>query len=285
MATYPRVPTQNNSQYTLDAQLSAGGTSLTLNQSVSSIIQAPGYGWVDRVDSSGSVTPTKREYFYFTGVSGAQLTGLTRGLAGSTDQVHSVGAIVEFGPNVSEEADKYSVFITEHTTTGVHASLASVNYLKVFGTADFTGASVSGIGLLSLPSVNNIAVTTVLNASGASIQGLNPTIPVFTLLGNLSSASMIGVPLDMPRSGTINFVSAVLRGPVSGTSLTLDIQKNGQSIFTVFPGILGGGTFVSTASIATKTFVSGDVFTASKLSLASTAIGNGIDISIKFHAR
>lgn len=161
MATYPRVPTQNNSQYTLDTQLSAGGTSLTLNQSVSSIVQAPGYGWIDRVDSSGSVTPTKREYFYFTGVSSAQLTGLTRGLAGSTDQVHSVGAIVEFGPNVSEEADKYSVFTTEHTVTGVHASLPSLSFVLTQNLVGVSGASL-----------NSLNMKTLFSASGASVVGL-----------------------------------------------------------------------------------------------------------------
>jgi hypothetical protein len=282
MAIYPRVPTQNNIQQTLDSQLAAGGTSLTLNASVAGIVQAPGYCWIDRVDSSGSATPTKREYMYFTGVSGAQLTGLTRAIAGSTDQVHSVGAIVEFGANVSDEEDKYSAFTTEHSINGVHASLPSITFAKVSGTLNLSGASVIG---LSRASLITLFVTGSVNASGASLAGVLATVPVFVNIGNLSSASAIGSPLDMPQAGTIRYVSALLRGPVSGTSLAFDIYKNGLSIFTVFPGILGGGTFVSTASVATKSFIAGDVFTASKLSHASTAIGNGIDLSLKFFAR
>ena len=100
MATLPRVPTNNATQYTLDSQLSAGGVTATLNQDVSSVVRAPGFFVIDRVDSSGNATSTKREYIKFTGVSSADLTTLTRGLAGSTDQVHAVGAIVEFVPDV-----------------------------------------------------------------------------------------------------------------------------------------------------------------------------------------
>jgi hypothetical protein len=98
MGAVYRVPTQNNQQYTLDTQYTSGGSSLTLNQSVTGVVQAPGVCVVDRVDSSGTKTPTKRTYYAFTGVSGAQLTGLTT--VDGTDQNHAVGAIVEFVADV-----------------------------------------------------------------------------------------------------------------------------------------------------------------------------------------
>lgn len=263
MATYPRVPTQNNQQYTLDSQLAQGGTSLTLNQSVASVIQAPGYGWIDRVDSSGSLTPTKREYFYFTGVSGADLTGLTRGVAGSTDQVHAVGAIVEFGPNVSEEGDKYSAFTQEHTVNGVHASLPSITYIKTSTLLDVSSAEI--------------------RASGASLTGVNAIRPVWVITSLKSGPSTnVSVPIDMPSSGTIDFVSIILKSPISSASLVIDINKNLTSIFDAGtrPSILGGGTFVSTASIATKIFAKGSVFT---VDLDNG--GNSVDAVVKFSAR
>ena len=263
MATYPRVPTQNNQQYTLDSQLAQGGTSLTLNQSVASVIQAPGYGWIDRVDSSGSLTPTKREYFYFTGVSGADLTGLTRGVAGSTDQVHAVGAIVEFGPNVSEEGDKYSVFTQEHTVNGVHASLPSITYIKTSTLLDASSAEI--------------------RASGASLTGVNAIRPVWFIPGTASAATTsIGSPVPMPSSGTANFVSITLRSPVSSASLIFDINKNFVSIFDsgTRPSILGGGTFVSTASILTKSFIGGDIY-----SVDLDQGGNYADATVMVNAR
>lgn len=93
-----KTPTQNNLQYQLDAQYTSGGTTLTLSQSVAGVVQAPGICVVDRIDTNGSLTPTKRTYYKFTGVSGAQLSGIS--LADGTDQTHAVGAIVEFVPDV-----------------------------------------------------------------------------------------------------------------------------------------------------------------------------------------
>lgn len=254
----PQVPTENALQYTLDAQLASGGATVTLNQSVAGVVRAPGYVVIDRVDSSGTSTPSKREYIYFTGVSGTQLTGATRGLAGSSDQVHSVGAIVEIVPDVLYEQDWYNWATAEHDVYGGHSSM---------------------------PSIATLRVVTNMIASGASLSGVDAIRPVFVYAGNVSGASTIGTPLDMPSSGTIEWVSAVLRSPVSGTSLTIDMYKNGQSIFTLRPGILGGGTFVSTASISTKIFSRGDIFTVSKASAASTGIGNGLDLAVKFSAR
>lgn len=241
MALY-RVPTENNQQYTLDGQLAQGGSTITLNQSVAGIVQAPGVCVIDRVDTSGTKTPSKREYVSFTGVSGADLTGVSRGLGGSTDQVHTVGAVVEFVPDVVQEEAWYDWAVLEHTTGGAH---------------------------VSLPSLQSISFPAKLN-------------PVFVHVGNVSSVSTLGAPLDMPAAGTIQFVSAILRSPVSGASLILDIEKNNTSIFDAGtrPSILGGGTYVSTASIATKTFVSGDVFKA-----FNDNTGNGIDLSIKLSAR
>lgn len=54
-----RVPTINNAQYTLDSQISAGASSLTLNQSVTGIVRAPGVIVIDRIDSAGAVTASK----------------------------------------------------------------------------------------------------------------------------------------------------------------------------------------------------------------------------------
>lgn len=269
MATLPRVPTSNNKQYTLDAQAAAGATSVTLNQSVAGVVRAPGYFVVDRIDSSNNLTANKREYKSFTGVSGAQLTGVTN--VDGTDQVHAVGAIVEFVPDVKYEQDWYDWGITEHSTLGQHASLPSLVIVK---TLDFYAASLASVQFLN--------VMGRLNASGASLTGL-PVVPVWVIPGTVSAATTsVGKPLDMPQAGTIEWVSVVLRSPVSGASLLIDVNKNFASIFDAGtrPTILGGGTYASTASVATKTFNAGDVF-----SVDVDAGGNLADITVKFRAR
>ena len=255
MATLPRVPTQNALQYTLDAQLAAGGATATLNQSVAGVVRAPGYVVIDRVDSSGEETASKREYISFTGVSGADLTGLARGLASSTDQVHAVGAVVEIVPDVLYEQDWYDWGIAEHTTTGVHASLPSVTYIKA---------------------VN-------YNGSGASLTGMSPITPVWKINAAQSLASaQAGSAINMPRPGTIEWASVVLSSPVSSASLLIDINKNFTSIFEAGTrlSILGGGTFASTASLNTKIFAESDVFTVDV-----DAVGNKIDATVILNAR
>lgn len=283
MAQLYRVPTQNNSQYTLDSQIAAGATSLTLNSSVASIVRAPGVIVIDRVDSAGNKTATKREYKSFTGVSGANLTGLAGGLAGSTDQVHAVGAIVEFVPDVIQEDAWYNVFTTEHTDFGQHGSLISLSVLR---TRELVGSShaslntvnMNSLGLESLASLNFLQVKTFFGLSGASFTAL-PIRPYWVIKGVQSALTTgIGTAIQMPESGTLEHVSVVLtRGrAVSSASLLIDINKNGTSIFDAGtrPGILGAGTYISTASIATKTFNRGDIF-----DLDVDNVGNQVDFT------
>ena len=100
------TPVQNGVQKQLDSTLAAAATSAVLSEDVSALFTEtdathPCVCVIDRIDSNGNLTPTKREYIKFTGVSTTTLTGLTRNADGSgSDQEHAVGAIVEFVPDV-----------------------------------------------------------------------------------------------------------------------------------------------------------------------------------------
>lgn len=241
-----QAPNQNNLQYTLSLQLAQGGNTAVLNTSVAGIVQAPGVFVVDRINTSGSLTPTVREYISFTGVSGANLTGLTKGLGGSSDQVHAVSAIVEFVPDVVQENAWYTVFTNGHDVYGSHISLPSVAYATI-----------------SNATITNAAVTSVLTASGASLQGF-PIRPTWVLPGILSGASTsAGFPLTMTDPGNFQYLMATAQGPASNSSVYFDVLKNFTSILAgskIF-AIPQNGTFVSLGSIATTSFNRGDVFT------------------------
>ena len=101
MAQALKQPVQQNFvQKTLGATLNAGANVATLNNTTS-IQNLPGVFIIDRIDTNGVETPTKREVCSFTGTSGVTTTGLVKNADGSgTDQTHAVGAIVEFGPDV-----------------------------------------------------------------------------------------------------------------------------------------------------------------------------------------
>lgn len=94
-------PTSDNFvQKTLGAQLLAGATTVTLNNTTS-IPNLPGAFIVDRINTNDVETPNAREVITYTGVSGSTLTGLTRNADGSgSDQDHAINAIVEFGPDI-----------------------------------------------------------------------------------------------------------------------------------------------------------------------------------------
>jgi hypothetical protein len=95
-------PTSTNAnQKTLSGALNAGVTASASLSNTTGVQNKKGVFVVDRVDTSGNLTPSKREYIAFTGTSGSTLVTLTRNVdGGGSDQDHAVGAIVEFVPDV-----------------------------------------------------------------------------------------------------------------------------------------------------------------------------------------
>jgi hypothetical protein len=125
MANLYNVPLKNAVQKVLANTLTSGETStITFTTSVTSDLQAsasiPGILVVDRIDSLGNLTPALTEYISFSGVSGSTVTGLTRGLGGTSASGHSIGAVVEFVPDVVWADAINDVFTEQHTATGNH---------------------------------------------------------------------------------------------------------------------------------------------------------------------
>ena len=222
---------------TLNGAIDDAVTTITLT-SVTNLSTSGGVLCIDRQDGAGNNTPTKREYVSFTGVSGNDITGVTRGAAGSTTQSHSSGAIVEENWSVTHVNDLRSFLLDEHDTTGNH----------VISTATITTARIG----------------THVNMSGASFSGVIPRALVWRFSGTFSGASTFLMPPQMaPTGGNWQWFTFVTRTVASGVSAIVDINKNGTSIFSALgrPMIAAAGTFASTASIATKAIVAGDKFT------------------------
>lgn len=128
MANLYSVPLKNSVQKTLANTLTTGETgTITFDSSVTTELQASatmkGLLVVDRIDINGNLTPAKAEFIAFTGVSGSTVTGLTRGVAGTTAQGHSIGAIVEFVPDVTWANAVNDVFTNQHDDDGNHKVL------------------------------------------------------------------------------------------------------------------------------------------------------------------
>lgn len=110
-------PTQNALTKTLSAQLLTSATTASFSDVVG-IQNKAGVMVVDRIDANKQDTPAKREYISFTGTSGNTVVGLTRGLGGSTDQDHTIGAIVEFIFDVTTAQGIYDALLKTVDTNG-----------------------------------------------------------------------------------------------------------------------------------------------------------------------
>jgi hypothetical protein len=260
MANLYNVPLENGVQLTLqNALLTGETTTITFTASVTSKLQAsssiPGILVVDRVDSNGIETPTKTEYISFTGVTGSTVTGLVRGLANSTAQDHSAGAIVEFVPDVIWADSLNDVITTQHNADGTHKTLSLISLVSVtlnnptINTPTFTGLAIAGGSLASVTIYNskfdglNITNTTITGASLVSISTVNrayiPIVQKFIAstasttvdwsVGNIHSY----VLASGTATTTLNFAN-----PVSGQVVLLRLAQGDTNRKVIFPSTI-----------------------------------------------
>lgn len=224
-----------NLSSSLSGNISASATTITIADA--SNFLASSYAVIDRVDGTGARKATSLwEYVYISAIAGNDLT-VTRAQGGSTGQTHSQGAVIEALPTAALWEDFRASYLQEHDGIGAHASLASVTFARI---------------------------NTHLNISGASLTGTFPRILAWRFSGAFSGAStLLMPPLMAPQGGNWQWFTFVTRTVASGVSAIVDINRAGTSIFNVVgrPMIAAGGTFVSTASIATKVIAAGDQFT------------------------
>jgi len=239
------APTANFVSKTLNGTITDTQTTITLNSTTN--LQAPGAIVIDRVDSAGALTPNAREVIAYTGISGSDLTGCTRGFDNSTARTHADSAIVETTPVVG---------MWNNLATIVSSGLDSNGYLKA---------------LVSPVSLSLLFVNTRLDVSAASVTGIG-IFPAWRSAGGFSGpTTAIGGLLVAPKVQSWKWISVITRTVASGSSVVFDVMNNGSSIFAgvTKPTIIGGGTYVSTASINTKALSPGNVLRADISALAA----------------
>lgn len=267
MANLYNVPLENGVQLTLQNALLTGETStITFTASVTSKLQAstsiPGILVIDRVDANGNETPSKTEYISFTGVTGSTVTGLTRGLANSTNQDHSVGAIVEFVPDVTWADAINDTFTVEHNANGTHKTLSNISLASI--TINGGVGYMSNVTLIS-PTISNVFLYGGSLASITTIGMAN--IPVNTK----TISTPISASFDLSTSNifTFNLAAAtttlVVTNPTAGQPFILRLSQasaGNRAVFFDTTKWTGGVTPTLTASL-NKTDVFGFLCTAS----------------------
>lgn len=253
------APTTNFVQTTLNGAINDSAIIITLTSTTG--LQAPGYLVINRQNSSGTATPSAREIVTYTDISGKDITGVTRAADGSTARSHNDGAIVEAIPTVGMWNSLTTVVAQGFTGDGYLKAIASpVSIARL--EANQIYASIASLAYVEATSLRG---TSRVDASGASVTGPGLGLyPVFKLTGGHSGASTaIGGGVVIPRASSLKWVSVFVNGVVSTASLVVDVNKNLSSIFDseTRPSIAAGGTYVSTASIATKNIDPGNILT------------------------
>jgi hypothetical protein len=255
------TPIQNSVQKQLDSTLAAGATSVVLSEDVSALFTGtdathPCVCVIDRIDSNGNLTPTKREYIKFTGVSTTTLTGCTRNADSSgSDQEHAVGAIVEFVPDVlwaKSLQDNYVDTSTAQTlalktlTTPVIASMyqdaGKTKLLTVPDTASDTLVATAATQTLTnktltSPKINeNVALT----ASATELNLLDGVAEVADVTNRQG-----GSATEWATAGTSNYTESDVLIQSGSVAVTIASgADNGSSTEVTFPVAFAGTPLV-----------------------------------------
>ena len=211
--------TANGIQKTLGAQLDTGVTASATFNNTTNVQNLKGLFVVDRIDTSGAEkNASLREYISFAGVSGSTVTGLTRGLGGTTDQDHAIGAVVEFVSDVVQQQA-----ILDALSNVVVPSTGAIDTTKV---VDLTSAQVLTNKDLSATSnkFGGRTIKRVLSAASYTTDtgtSLNCDTTDMFIVTAQAGALKLNNPTGTPTTGQTLWVS------VTGTAaraLTYDTQ-------------------------------------------------------------
>lgn len=262
MAGLWKAPTSNFWSSSLNGTIDSSVTTITLNSTTG--LQYPGYIVIDREDSSGTSTPTKREVVSYTGISGSNLTGCTRGADNSTNRSHADGALVEPVYTVGMHNDQRDAINAEHSTDGTHSIIAAATITAV----NIVNARIATASVTSMNAANYVGVQGhfLWSRTGALATVLHAT------------AGDIHFPLQRATQNlTLTGFHAALCSAPSIKPIELDITYNSAptgdftSIFSVRP-FVDIGEYSSTSAATPGT-----------LSLTSLASGTYLRHEIRMH--
>jgi len=146
---------------------------------------------IDRVDSSGTATPSKMERITGT-LSGSNLTSYARGADNTTDQAHAAGAVVEMVWNAADWNASIDGFLVQHSASGVHSN-------------GFLVAAMLSASAINASAINASAVTAGTLAASSVTAGTLAANAVVS--GNLSASSIVlgNLSASSVSAGNLNF--------------------------------------------------------------------------------
>jgi len=229
------APTVNAFSTTLNGAISDTDTTLTLN-SVTGLQNKAGILVIDRQDSSGNDTPTKREYIYFTSMSvgGNSVTCPNaspdgRGQGGSTAQSHSDGAKVEAIMDVDQWNGLVDSYDVQHTDAGGHEAITSTT-LGLSSNASIAGNVFIANRMQSLDALMSTASVagklTVANAALLSVASISDN----AITGNSLATNAITLGYAENLTQINPGAGANTQYDISGLTTTVTVPAGGRRI-------------------------------------------------------
>jgi len=283
---YP--PTVNGLQKTLGAQLDAAETTTCTLNNTTNLQNERGLFVIDRIDTAGvEKDASLREYISFGEVSGSTVITLERGLGGTTDQTHAVGAVVEFVADVVQQQALINCITEEHSAKGVHdttkvVSLTGTQTLTnktltspvintgVSGTAEVTTASSTQTltnKTLTSPVINTGVSGTAEVTTASSTQTLTNkriTPRIVTTTDDATAAIDCDVTDQYQLTAVANATTFTVTGtPVAGQKLLIRAKDAGVAKGLTWDAVFNAvGVTLPTTTVASKTHYIGCVYNA-----------------------
>lgn len=236
MPTFYKAPEANFWSTTLNGDISDSVDTITLTSVAN--LQAPGCIVVDREDGSGTATPGSREVITFTGISGSDLTGCTRGAMNSVARAHTDGALVEAVMGVDYWNDLRNAVAVALTTDGTGLAISGTASIAAISADSFKTQTIAGT---STASINTLTTGTL--TSGA----LHGTTAAFA--SNASVAGIWGYNIGMTSVASISHVAYNASKPylkVDTDGATVTFNMNESNVHSV---VLGGNRTLAVSNV------------------------------------
>jgi hypothetical protein len=249
-------------QQLLDSTLSAGATTLALDDTAAVTALLGGVslagGNVDQFTIVVDPDTAQEEIIFVRGTSGATLTGLVRGQAGTSDQIHNAGATVKH-VLTSNDLDYYTTGVDAAITAAGTATLtnkvidASNNTLT--GVVTLTGTQTLTNKTLTSPTADdpklNLSVnaqtgttyTFVLADNGKFVTASNSSAQTYSIPTNASVAFPVGTQIHIIQIGT---GQVTIQAVTSGTTTVL--STGGTAAAPKIAARYGAATCIKTAT-------------------------------------
>jgi hypothetical protein len=229
---------------------------------------------VDRVDSGGTEKDAAlREYITFANVSGSTVTTLTRGLGGTTDQDHAVGAVVEFVMDVVQEQALIDTLIVEHGTDGTHNQSLVVTPT---GTQTLTNKTLTS-PTINTPKINEAVALTSSSTELNLLDGVTALVTatstntftnkritprVVTATDDASAVIDLDVTDQYQLTAVANATTFTITGsPTNGQKLIIRLKDAGVGKGLTWDAAFNAvGVTLPTTTVAGKTHYIGGVY-------------------------